>query len=225
MRSTIAKLFGKSPFFLLQNHMEKVQLCLSKLKKLFDSIESIKDEKKQKLIEKVSLFEHEADIVKNDIRNHLPRSIVLPIDRTRFLEILALQDSVADMAEETALYLRQRELKDIHIFADTLKAYVASSLRTFDCATAIIKDFDHLIESMFGGKEAQRVKELVMTTAACDNETKKLKQEMLDLLYLHGETFSPPAFHQWSEVIDSIALIAKLSERLANRVRMTLDTK
>jgi uncharacterized protein Yka (UPF0111/DUF47 family) len=34
---------------------------------------------------KVSEIEHEADIIKGNIRNHLPSSILIPVDKGRFL--------------------------------------------------------------------------------------------------------------------------------------------
>ena len=34
----IARLFGKSPFAPLQNHMQKVALCMKKLSAIFESL-------------------------------------------------------------------------------------------------------------------------------------------------------------------------------------------
>ena len=93
---TIARLFGKSPFAPLQTHMNKVTHCLEKLTQIIAS-------PSQKLVDELCRLEHEADITKNDIRNHLPNSVFMPIDRSQFLEILSLQDKIADQAEEIGI--------------------------------------------------------------------------------------------------------------------------
>jgi predicted phosphate transport protein (TIGR00153 family) len=102
---TIARLFGKSPFAPLQTHMNRVTLCMEKLTDIISS-----KSPPQKLVDELCKLEHEADITKNDIRNHLPKSIFMPIDRAQFLEILSLQDSIADQAEEIGLTLLLRPL-------------------------------------------------------------------------------------------------------------------
>ena len=71
---TIAKLFGKSPFSPLQSNMKKVGSCIKKLTEIFQEIENQNFEKIEALVAELSKLEHEADLTKNDIRNHLPRS-------------------------------------------------------------------------------------------------------------------------------------------------------
>ena len=72
--SIIARLFGKSPFAPLQTHMNKVAVCMEKLTKIIESLASHSASKVEHLIEDLSQLEHEADLTKNDIRNHLPKT-------------------------------------------------------------------------------------------------------------------------------------------------------
>src|SRR5580704_5745643 len=99
---TIARLFGKSPFAPLQTHMDKVASCIGELPNLFEAVIDQDSHAIQIIGEKISKLEHEADLTKNDIRNHLPKSIFLPLDRSALLDILSLQDAIADQAEEIA---------------------------------------------------------------------------------------------------------------------------
>ena len=47
------------------------------------------------LARQISKQEHEADIIKNEIRNHLPKSIFLPVSRSDTLSFLKEQDAIA----------------------------------------------------------------------------------------------------------------------------------
>ena len=102
---TIARLFGKSPFAPLQTHMKRVANCIEKLTDIFDILPKKDLERIEKLARDLSELEHEADLTKNDIRNHLPKNIFLPIDRSHFLDILSIQDQIADKAEELGILL------------------------------------------------------------------------------------------------------------------------
>src|SRR5438132_7859447 len=107
---TIARLFGKSPFAPLQTHMNKVAHCIEKLTNVLEVLPQMEKEKIEELVTELCTLEHEADLTKNDIRNHLPKSLFLPIDRGHFLEILSIQDSIADKTEDIGILLTLRPL-------------------------------------------------------------------------------------------------------------------
>ena len=74
------KLFVKAPFDLLQLHMEKVVACLAKLSEIFKIINDSNFEEIEALTSKISQYEHEADLIKNDIRASLPRNFLFPME-------------------------------------------------------------------------------------------------------------------------------------------------
>ena len=108
---TIASLFGKSPFVPLQSHMRKVAECVDGLGALFTAFLEGDHALIAELARKISKTEHEADLVKTDIRNHLPRGLFLPIDRGKILDILSTQDEIADTAENVAVLCTLKNLK------------------------------------------------------------------------------------------------------------------
>lgn len=107
---TIANLFGKSPFVPLQSHMRKVGECVDGLGDLFQVLVNEDYDSIGEIARKISKTEHEADLVKTDIRNHLPRGLFLPVDRGKLLEILSTQDEIADTAENVAVLCTLKNL-------------------------------------------------------------------------------------------------------------------
>jgi len=95
----IPGLFGKSPFKAMQNHMRIVNDCIAEVPGLFQALvdgdAAALEEQKDKIFEK----EEEADHLKNSLRSHLPKSIFMPVDRRDLLELLDMQDSIADTAD------------------------------------------------------------------------------------------------------------------------------
>ncbi len=222
---TIARLFGKSPFAPLQTHMTRVSHCMEKLEELFQTLPSSDNTKFDKLVQSLCKFEHEADLMKNDIRNHLPKKLLLPIDRGHFLDILSIQDSIADQAEEIALSLKLRPLGSHVGLLSDLQALFKKSYDAFLSTRQIISELDLLLESSFGGIEAEKVKEMVELVAHKESETKACQRSLLTRLFTEGEGFSTPDFYLFAKLIEDIGMLSLISERLANRIRMVLELK
>ncbi len=221
----ISGLFGKSPFAPLQSHMKKVALCMEKLVSVFEILPDSEMDKIERLVIELSKLEHEADLTKNDIRNHLPKSLFLPIDRAHFLEILSVQDSIADKAEEVGILLTLRPLEKFGNFQKEIQAFFAKNIDVFLNAKRIIEEIDELLESAFGGIEAEKVKTMVEQTAYLEYEAQKMQQKLLKQLFTQGETLSTPAFYMWMRLVEEVGTMSHLSERLANRIRMLLELK
>lgn len=222
---TIARLFGQSPFAPLQSHINKVASCMEKLTTMIGTLGTADKKMIETLSAELSEYEHEADLAKNDIRNHLPKSIFLPIDRGQFLEILAVQDSIADRAEEVGILFTLHPLEHYQQFERSFTAFYALALETFNSSLKIMREVEELIESSFGGVEAEKVKAMVEETAYKEHKATLAKHALLKQIFSSGTTLSPPAFYIWMKVIEAISNISGSSERLANRIRMILELK
>lgn len=222
---SIARLFGKSPFAPLQTHMKKVTLCIEKLTAIIEALPKMDMEKIEKLSKELSELEHEADLTKNDIRNHLPKSLFLPIDRSHFLEILSVQDRIADKAEEIGLLLSMRPLDMFTEFKSDLELLYKKNADVFWNAKKIIEEIDELLESSFGGIEAEKVKDMVEQTAYKEHEAAQMQHVLTKQLFSKGNSLSSPAFYLWLTLIEQIGALSALAEKLANRIRMVLELK
>ncbi|MBI5274133.1 MAG: TIGR00153 family protein [Chlamydiales bacterium] len=222
---TIAKLFGKSPFGHLQNHMHKVTACMKKLEDLFRLLVEEKFQDIEDTVIQLSKLEHEADLCKNDIRNNLPKSLYLPVDRSQFLEILSIQDSLADKAEEIGNLML---LKPVKSFPKELQSsfteFVNKNMEAFWEARNIIKELTELIESSFGGQEAEKVKEMVDKTAYIEYESDCLKRQVLKTFFAIADKLPYPSFYLWMRLIEEIGAVSHIAEKLAHRIRQMIET-
>jgi uncharacterized protein len=222
---TILSLFGRSPFAPLQSHMEKVTACVKMVPQLFEALSLEDYEKIDKLAKEISKLEHHADLMKNDIRNNLPKSYYLPIDRSHLLEILALQDRLADTAEDIAILLTLKKLQVPEGLEESLKAVLNKNLESFDGVCRIIHELQELLECSFGGREAEKVRTFVDDVAYKEHEADLLHRELFKKLIGKEDVISYTSYDLWCKIFNAIADISNLSEKLANRVRMTLDIK
>lgn len=203
--------------------MESVAKCVHKLPFILEALEKKDYAQLEQLAEEVSHLEYDADLVKNDIRNHLPKSLFLPIDRENLLDILSLQDSIADSVEDVAVLVNLKKMEILPIFAEEFKLFVQKNIETFDEAHLIIQEFQELIESSFGGVEANKVKAMTDEVAYKEHESDLLQRVLLKKLFEAEGSLSFVTFHLWQRLFQSLASISDLSENLAHRVRMTLE--
>lgn len=225
MLGTILNLFGRSPFAPLQSHMEKVSSCVHLLADLFIALEQRDYATVEKIATHIAELEHQADITKNDIRNHLPKSLYLPIDRAQLLEILSVQDKIADKAEDVAVLVTIKPIELLPSFCTEFKDFLHKNIRTFDGALLIIKEMHELLESSFGGIEAQKVRSMVEDVSYKEHEVDMIQRQLLKKLFTSETEMSYTTFYLWQKICGATADISNLSETLANRIRMTLELK
>lgn len=221
----LARLFGRSPFSPLQIHMAKVAVCVHEIVPLFEALEKKDYDLVESIAAKISKLEHEADLTKNDIRNNLPTGLFLPISRANLLEILALQDNIADRAEDAALVLTFRHIEILPEFSDAFHLFLKKNLECFEEVHLIIKEIGQLVESSFGGSEAEKVRGLVDQVAFKEHEADLLQRQLLKKIFSDCDHMKPPIFFLWMKVIQELSSLSDESEKLANRVRMTLEVK
>lgn len=223
MRS-IAKVFGRSPFIPLQMHMDKVTECVDCIPLIFESYRSHDTEAVKSLSDRISKLEHEADLIKHDIRNNLPRGIFMPVARTNLIRILNIQDGIANRAEDISVLLTFKQAGVFKGFNPAFDDLLNLSLEAFKLTRNIINELDELVETGFGGVEAESVRELVEKVEQKEHETDVCQKELLKSMLSHEDSITYGDFFLWSRIIRQVAAIADRSENLAVEIRTTLDT-
>ncbi len=222
---TIAGLFGKSPFTPLQRHMQSVRECIDKVPVLFEELEKNDYEGISRTAKEISNLEHVADLTKNDIRLNLPKGLFLPVDRGNLLEILSLQDSLADKAEDIGMLLTLKQVKLPEDLKILFKTFLAKNLEAFQKANEIINQLDELLEYSFGGREAIKVNELIDEVAFKEHEADKIQHELVKSLFNLNLSIPFQDFILLKQLIGEISSISNLSEKLAYRIRIMLELK
>jgi len=203
--------------------MDRVAACIRLLPALIKSVEVRDPAQTERIAHEIGELENQADITKNEIRNHLPKSIFLPIDRGALLEILSIQDNIADMAEDVAVLLTLKPLQILPEFQEDFHAFLHKNSEAFEVVYKIIHELHELCEFSFGGIEAEKVRGMVDQVAFLEHEADLIQRKLLRNLFQSEEKLTFSTFHLWQRVFEAIAGISNLSEKLANRIRMTLE--
>ena len=223
--STIGKLFGRSPFHLVQRHMNQVSKCIDRMNDALDAFSAGAFDQLGPLAKEVSKLEHQADQIKDDVRNHLFRRFFMPVDRSQVLEVLSLQDQIADTAEDICVLLTMKQILIHAEFADGFRKFRDLNFKTFQLAVSIIDQLDELVETGFGGAEADKIRTIAHDVAFHEHQVDVVQQELLHKIYAMDDRMSMGEFYLWMQITRTLSVVSNTSENLADRILMTLSLK
>ncbi|RMH63723.1 MAG: TIGR00153 family protein [Calditrichaeota bacterium] len=221
--SILESLFAKSPFGLLQTHMEKVKQCADKLNDLFEAHNKEDFKAVEEIASEISRLEHSADMTKNDIRNNLPRGLLLAINRMDLLQILSMQDGIADKAEDVAVLLTLKKVRPVEALSEELNQFLKKNLEAVHAAHQLIGGLQELIKYSFTGNEAKKVMNESYQISVLEHEADTLQHAILKKLYNMENEMDYTCFHLWMNVVGNLANMSNISERLAHRVAMLIE--
>ena len=224
MRSTnpIASLLGSSPFKPMQAHMRIVTECVAYVPALFDALIDGNQEEVVKVKDLIFAKEQEADDLENDLRSKLPKSLFMPVDRRDLLELLDMQDYIADTAQDIAGLMVERDMTVPEGMSDQLRVLVRRCVDTCNLATDIIEQLDELLEMGFRGREASKVDDMVGELSDIEDETDVLGMELARALFAQEEKLSPVSVMFWYQMIQWIGDLADYAEKVGDRMRLLI---
>lgn len=221
MRS-IFSMFAKSPFKPLVSHVDRVRSCVDQIQPLFEAQLASDYGKVQIISEGIVQLEYEADKIKNDIRDHLPQSIFLAVDKRDFMHLLSAQDDIADATEDLAVILRIRQLANPEEIKVLLKDLVDHVAMSANGACDLIHELDNLLEASFGGVEAEKVEKACHQLAKYEWEADKKQFAFAQKLFSLGDAISPADLLLWNEVNKKLGAVADKSEMIGKTLKIFL---
>jgi uncharacterized protein len=217
-----ANLFGKSPFSALQGHMRVVLECVNQMPALFVALASGDQNEVAAVKDIIFEKEEEADRIKNEMRNRLPKSLFMPVDRRDLLEVLQMQDSIADTAQDIAGLLVERPMELPEFMQEPMFTLTHRCVDVCEKSAEIIEELDELLAMGFRGKEASRVEEMVTALNKIEDETDELGLELTRRLFQHEDEIKPVSVMMWYQLIQWVGDLADYAEKVGDRLRLMI---
>ncbi|UCC40361.1 MAG: TIGR00153 family protein [Candidatus Aminicenantes bacterium] len=220
--SIISKLFGKSPFEPLYQHMLKVKECVDLVRPLMDAFLNEEDKNVENFAKKIFKAEHEADLVKKELRNRLPKSVFLPVARGDLLRFLKEQDNIADSAEDLAVLVTLRKTKVPEGLKEELEDFVNKVLETYEMAMRVSSEIKLLAETSFSGTEAHKVMELIEELKVDEWEADKAQMTVAKKLFSIEKELDPISVMMLMNIFKELGTLANHAENAGDQMRMML---
>jgi len=220
--SYLSNLFGRSPVRPLQAHMSKVYTCVCQLKPLVEAMINADAEGVTRIQEHISRDEHAADDMKKELRHHLPKGLFMPVDRRDVLEVLLMQDNIANQAKDIAGLVRGRRMTIPPPMQDLFRQYADRCIASAAKALDVINELDELVETGFRGREVDRVEGMIVELNTIESETDRIQVELRAILFGLEDTLRATDVMFTYRLIEWFGNVADYAQRVGSRLQLLL---
>lgn len=221
--SMIRDLFRESPFEPLRYHMKTVMECVSLLRPMFDAVRDKKFDVLKTVAKKISKVEHEADIIKDDIRQTIPKRFFLPVYRGDLLGYVKLQDDMADAVEDIAVLLTIKELVLPAPLTDATFEYLAKVEDVCRQTREIADYLPTLVAGDLVGTEAECALKMISDVDKAEWEADRLQYGLSQQLFALEDEMKPSDLLLWFKIFGELGQLANFADKTGDRLRRMLS--
>jgi len=146
----------------------------------------------------------------------------MPVDRRDLLEVLQMQDSIADTAQDIAGLLVERPMEIPEPMQELLMVMTRRCVDACDQSAKIIEELDELLEMGFRGRQVDRVEAMVDELGRIEDETDEQGLALTKILFQHEDEMKPVSVMMWYQLIEWIGDLADYSEKVGDRLRLLI---
>lgn len=217
--SLIGELFGTSPFAALVAHTKKVHECALLVKPLLEACIREDYEEVHRLQDQVTRLEYEADTIKHEIREHLPRRYFIPVAREDLERYLHCQDNIADYAQDFAVILLIRNTKIHPDLQPEFRELQEQVLRVVNLLVDAAEEMQTLARSSFEGAEAKKVLEQVSGLGQQEWMADRIQRRVSQHIYKLEKELDPVTIIFYEKMLHSLSRIANAAENTGELLR------
>lgn len=217
-------MFVKSPFKPLHEHAEKAGEAVHKLEDIMQAFCDSDTKRVFKLSEEISSIEHEADTIKQDIRQNMPPSILLPVNRQDFLAFLKPQDSIPDSAEDVAYLMTfKSDYKISQDLKEDLMQIVKSSIDTIDEYEKLMDELCRVLSTSFRKEEVNKALSKISLVEELEHEIDTMGLKLGRRIFSIEDEIGAVGVYHLSEIVKKIGEISNYAARAADILRVMLS--
>ena len=218
----ITSLFGKSPINPLQKHMKQVHSCIKEFGVFAKAAKSEDWDKAQEAQVSIGNKEKKADQLKKKLRMNLPSTFMMPFSRRDLLDVLLIQDSIANITKDLAGLMMTRRMVFPTEFAEDFIKLTELCIKTSGAALVAINELDELLETAFSSRERKIVAEMVKKINTLEHDTDTAQNDIRNKLFLLESDLPPVDVMFYYRAIEWLGETADAAQKVGSRFEVML---
>jgi len=221
-KSIIDGLFGKSPISPLQQHMTSVHSCISELKGFMIAIHAQNWDQAEQIKSDIGTKEGEADILKKKLRLSLPSTFMMPFSRRDLLDLLLIQDSIANIAKDVSGLMINRKMTLPNEIFDDMIELTGVCIKTSATALKAVNELDELLETAFGSRERKVVGSIISDINDLESESDKIQHVIRAKLFPLEASLPPVDVMFYYRAVEWLGELADAAQKVGSRLEVLL---
>lgn len=160
--SPLSRLFGRSPFGALTEHIREVDRGTELLVEYLDASAQGDWPAAEDLHERIAECEHNADDLKDKVRLNVPSTLFLPISRSDLLMLIEVQDKIINKVKDISGLMTGRKMQFPVSLDGPIREYLQISIEAVHQARKVLEEIDELLDSGFGRSVSEMITEMIV---------------------------------------------------------------
>ncbi|MAP89689.1 MAG: TIGR00153 family protein [Thiotrichales bacterium] len=221
-KGNISSLFGKSPISPLQQHMKKVHSCIKEFGVFAKAANAEDWEKAQAAQISIAQKEHKADKLKKKLRMNLPSTFMMPFSRRDLLDVLLIQDSIANITKDLAGLMMTRRMVFPKEFSEDFINLTGLCIKTSAAALVAINELDELLETAFSSRERKIVDQMIKKINELEHDTDIAQSKIREKLFALESSLAPVDVMFYYRAIEWLGETADAAQKVGSRFEVML---
>ena len=218
----ITSLFGKSPIAPLQKHMKQAHSCLKDFAVFAKAANAQDWEKAETVRISIKNREEKADKLKKKLRMNLPSTFMMPFSRRDLLDVLLIQDSIANITKDLAGLMMTRHMVFPEEIAGDFIKLTELCIKTSGAALMAVNELDELLETAFSSRNRKRVNKMIKVVNELEHETDDAQNDIRNKLFILESSLPPVDVMFYYRAIEWLGETADAAQKVGSRFEVML---
>ena len=220
VKPAISEVISNSPLALLERHVGVCVDCVERLPLYFAEAQANRWGRASDVREEICRFEGLADELKQDVRGNLPRGLWMSVSRADLLELVRVQDKMANGVKEVSGISLGRQLAFPAAMTSEVADFIDVVVQVSRVVVKIIGATRELSRSAFGTRQTNVILGFVSQVEADERRSDEMQAALRARLKEHEAELSAVDAIFLYQLLSAIGDIADNAEKVAHRAQI-----
>ena len=220
VKPAISEVFSNSPLALLERHVGVCVDCVERLPLYFAEAQANRWGRASDVREEICRFEGLADELKQDVRSNLPRGLWMSVSRADLLELVRVQDKMANGVKEVSGISLGRQLAFPAAMTSEVADFIDVVVQVSRVVVKIIGATRELSRSAFGTRQTNVILDFVSQVEADERRSDEMQAALRARLREYEAELSAVDAIFLYQLLAAIGDIADNAEKVAHRAQI-----
>ena len=220
VKPAISDVISNSPLALLERHAGVCVDCVERLPLYFAEVQANRWGRASDVREEICRFEGLADELKQDVRSNLPRGLWMSVSRADLLELVRVQDKMANGVKEVSGISLGRQLAFPAAMTSEVADFIDVVVQVSRVVVKIIGATRELSRSAFGTRQTNVILDFVSQVEADERRSDEMQAILRARLREHETELSAVDAIFLYQLLSAIGDIADNAEKVAHRAQI-----
>ena len=220
VKPAISDVISNSPLALLERHAGVCVDCVERLPQYFVEAQANRWGRASDVREEICRFEGLADELKQDVRSNLPRGLWMSVSRADLLELVRVQDKMANGVKEVSGISLGRQLAFPAAMTSEVADFIDVVVQVSRVVVKIIGATRELSRSAFGTRQTNVILDFVSQVEADERRSDEMQAALRARLREYEAELSAVDAIFLYQLLAAIGDIADNAEKVAHRAQI-----